>query len=422
MLPTEIIDLLVAFSPPELVLAFTMVSKRYSRLLVPNVGPSDSRYFNYNVIKEREIGDKNCLLKKYIKRAKYLSSFIKSKKTFLQRMKYLPIFDSMTLQEQISSKKYSSKIFEHQDLESIKCFLSFGAKIYDWTPYAEAFVMNPHYDVFMYGIKHCKKGVQRAKYYEFSDILTYERLYYILDNGIPVVNWEAFLCMSDDLEMYKKVCEILGYHNLEFNLCHCLAIKPNILEWITTTVKMDKIDCLNTVFSEWNYDSVIYLFEKALLDARTVWCLIIRNNNDLLQVDDNFIEKIPLPNVEDLIGGGAFLGVLKLKYTLEGSVPTMEDIIMSIELNEYGDFSEYIDWAMEISEITKKQIRQKCYDADILNPRLISWLLLDNLDEEEILFIIKNKLKDFWDLLPDTYFNFNPLTDKMIEMIKQNWE
>lgn len=35
MFPTELVDLIVSFSPPELLIAFTMVSKRYSKLFCP---------------------------------------------------------------------------------------------------------------------------------------------------------------------------------------------------------------------------------------------------------------------------------------------------------------------------------------------------------------------------------------------------
>lgn len=422
---TELVDIIVTFSSPELVLAFTMVSKRYSRLLVPKVGINNPNYFNYDVIGEKEFGNK--LLRNYIKRAKHRSLFTTVKKNIKTLIRYSdPDFSNHS----INYDKYEQHVYKYQTLKNIIAYNqsreeeedSFFRRIAQTRTW-KCLCKNPHHDVFIYA---CNKVIDLeidgscTTDFMYNNISSYDRLEYLLTNKMYFNHWGKFLTKSNDLNMYKRVYEFQSKTLVSINLnCERLfSIDPIALKWVIDTWSLDKNDFKVRNVKDLNASTLIYIYKRRFLDTFYIWKKTLEpvhklEYNKAKLVYDNLYTFISMPSIQYMIRNNYHSNVLTFAYEINDLTPSIQDFSYDVLLTTKYDR----DWILSFTNTTKKQLRWLLHLSDrVINIDIIKWLLKD-IKEQEVIDIIERHQITFYQFLFKKYFVNNFPNIKMIDMI-----
>lgn len=358
MLP-ELVDLIVTFSPPELVLAFTMVSKRYSMLLVR---PSKKcltkgEYFNYNVINEREFDNSDYkILKHYISKAKSNSPFYPDHRNISL---YGKLTSGPTKRSLQKMGKELVGIYKNQDLTTIKTFFKKKRLTNDqWL----ALYVNPHYEVFIYAMELLKESFDlrdRCKNQCYISLLSYERLEYLLANKFYCEDWSTFLTLSSDVDMYKKAYKA----HIEKGHCpkketffrYLLLARPKVIDWVMDLFGLKVIDTKSLwVYSLSKARTAIHLYKRGFLDNKFIWGRSLISCCDIKKRCWKLYKEIPIPTIDELITGPVLGQVLEFKYEVEGITPKLRDLLPAFSSDKKTCDP---DWMLKFFGVTKEHIK-----------------------------------------------------------------
>lgn len=254
MFPTELIDLIVTFFPPELVLAFTMVSKRYSRLLVPKVGTSDLN-----------VNDRDPTFGTFYFQFPLLNEHIfEGEKKFYSDYKLLAMFRS----------SYSNRLVLKNNIISLQ-----ELRDKDIDDYFVSCLVSGALDMFDFAGENIQISAHREKFYYRLYILAFskERVDWLMSKGVFVEFWnQDFLLSITSLEAYQYIYSKhwdrgINIFMRDFKEGSVLRFPTDIFAWLISLKKLHienvLINLLLTHY-EINNFNIIYLKKINAIDDK----------------------------------------------------------------------------------------------------------------------------------------------------------
>lgn len=385
--PTEIIDMIVALSQPELLLTFTLVSKRYSKILcwktqvraqAKTKVQDDS--FEYLCLKspERYFKDQGQYIRILRDQAICRSSF--TPPCNLRRMiSHVPFGHPKFNKQLLTKKKFNfinrSLVCLHQDLDStFKIFKMMDAPL--TKEFFGSLMGNHRYSVFLACVSSILKSMWRSNTLDVSVLIyskasSYERLEFLLANKIFLSTWNSFLSSSDDLDMYKRVYQIHidnGYKPQCTVLPRILRAKKRVVKWIITifnlTITSSRIDWK----IKWDVKTVLYLYKIKMIEKRDIFDNLGHTN--LCRVED-LSKKIGLFPLTIILRANPPILIIKKWYKGSGKIPTLKDLLLVPNTGH----SQIYEWMMRELNMTKTSLLLHVIKWKGLKSNFVKWLV-----------------------------------------------
>lgn len=349
MFPTELIDLIVTLSPPELVLAFTIVSKRYSKLLVVEVSPLaptfGTCYFQFPLFNESLFeGDWRPAF--YYKNYAMYASIYSSCDYDL---KY--IFDLQSLYK-IDLREYFIKCFDDGLLS--------------------------HFDL-------SEEGVKKLYNVEYLYIIAFskERVNWLTSQEVFIdTELDNMLVEFDNVNFWQYVYDVHLKDDIDL-LSYCgdygveiLNLNKDIFIWLTNYLPKEQLESMIFYSDEVSLENVLYLRKESIIDSKSFIYsaahFSTKKEYEIIYQELNEEEK----QIKSLVYSAPvkFLNYICQRENIEPRFSSNELENFALDENLYYRIPENIHWIMDHIDMPLKDLLDRL-NYDLLPVKIIQKIM-----------------------------------------------